>query len=121
MLSLRLPDATLAGVIAFYAIVHFSPAQLRRAFAEMHRVLQPAGRLLLAFHIGDGPIHVDEFLGQRVSLDFVLFPPSLIRDELVRAGFTAVETTERDPYPEIEYPSRRASVFASRPGPGRQG
>ncbi len=68
MLALPCPDAALAGVVAFYAIVHFSPANLRRALAEMDQVLKPGSPLLLAFHIGDGSIHVDEFLGHAMSL-----------------------------------------------------
>jgi SAM-dependent methyltransferase len=115
MLALPLADASLAGVIAFYAIVHLSPAGLRRALAEMYRVLRPGGRLLLAFHGGEGSIHVEEFLGRCVALDFVLFTPQTVMGELVRAGFVAVEAIERDPYPEVEYPSRRAYLFARKP------
>src|SRR5262249_2348158 len=70
------------------------------------------GRLLLAFPLGDGSIHVDDFLGRPVSLDFVFFTPQAVADELVRAGFTALEVIERDPYPGVEYPSRRAYLFA---------
>src|SRR5262249_28533432 len=87
LLSLPLADGSLAGVVAFYAIVHLSPAGLRRALAEIYRVLVPGGRLLLAFHVGEGSLHVDEFLGHSVSLDFVFFSPQAVRDELVRAGF----------------------------------
>ncbi len=115
MLALPLADASLAGVVAFYAIVHFSPEQLRRALAEMHRVLRPGGRVLLSFHVGEQTVHLDKFLGQAVSLDFQFFTPEAVTDALQEAGFIAVETLERDPYPEVEYPSRRAYVFARKP------
>jgi SAM-dependent methyltransferase len=115
MLALPLADGSLAGVVAFYAIVHLSPAGLERALAEMHRVLRPGGRLLLTFHIGEGSVHVEEFLGRPVALDFVFFSPQAVVGELARAGFVAVEVIERDPYPGVEYPSRRAYVSARKP------
>jgi SAM-dependent methyltransferase len=120
MLALPLADASLAGVVAFYAIVHLSPDALRRALAEMHRVLRPGGRLLLAFHVGEAPVHVDEFLGRPVALDFMFFTLQFITGELGRAGFVAVEVIERDPYPDVEYPSRRAYLFARKPECGRE-
>jgi SAM-dependent methyltransferase len=115
MLALPLAEASLAGVLAFYAIVHLSSSGLRRALAEMYRVLRPGGRLLLAFHVGEGSIHVEEFLGRSVALDFVFFTPHGVAGELAGAGFEAVEVIERDPYPEVEYPSRRAYLFARKP------
>jgi hypothetical protein len=86
---------------------------LRLAIAQWHRVLQPAGRLLLAFHIGEAAIHVDEFLGQAMSLDFVFFKPEFVQETLQSAGFINIEVIEREPYPNVEHPSRRAYVFAS--------
>jgi SAM-dependent methyltransferase len=112
MLALPRADASLAGVVAFYALVHLAPAGLRRALEEMRRILRPGGRLLLAFHVGEGSIHVDEFLGHAVALDFVLLTPQAVTGELARLGFVAVEVIERDPYPEVEHPSRRAYLLA---------
>lgn len=115
MLALPRADGTVAGVVAFYAIVHFSPAQLRTALTEMYRVLRPGGRLLLAFHIGEGSTHVEGFLDRPVALDFAFFRPADIADELAGVGFAGIEAIERDPYPDVEYPSRRAYVFACKP------
>jgi SAM-dependent methyltransferase len=113
MLELPLPDASAAGVVAFYAIVHFSPTQLGVALREMHRVLAPGGLVLLAFHIGTEVKHVDGFLGHDgVSLDFNFFAPESVQSALERAGFGEIEVNEREPYPGVEYPSRRAYVFA---------
>jgi SAM-dependent methyltransferase len=114
MLALPILDAALAGVTAFYAIVHFSKDDLQRAFTEMHRALQPGGRLLLAFHIGEGSIHVEEFLGRPVEVDFMFFTPTRIAADLIKAGFVVDKVVERDPYPDVEYPSRRAYLFAHR-------
>ena len=116
-LAIPCGDALLAGVVAFYAIVHFSPPALRRVLAEMSRVLQPGGRLLLAFHIGHGSTRVEEFLGRPVSMDFAFFLPAVVAGQFVEAGFVAVEVIERDPYPypDVEYPSRRAYLFAHKP------
>jgi SAM-dependent methyltransferase len=114
MLSLPFADSSLAGVVGFYSIVHFSPVELRRACEEMHRIFEPGGRLLLAFHVGEGSVHVEEFLGHAVSLDFVFFDPQKISEELIKAGFAVDDVTERDPYPDVEYPSRRAYLYGSK-------
>jgi ubiquinone/menaquinone biosynthesis C-methylase UbiE len=49
MLALDLPDTSLAGIAAFYAIVNLPRAPLPQVFREMARVLKPDGLLLLAF------------------------------------------------------------------------
>jgi ubiquinone/menaquinone biosynthesis C-methylase UbiE len=115
MLSLDLPDATLAGVAAFYAIVNIPRRSHPTAFREIHRVLQPQGLLLLAFHTGNQTLHEDELWGHKISLDFLLLPPSEIKLDLEAAGFTIEEVIEREPYPDVEYPSRRAYIFARKP------
>jgi SAM-dependent methyltransferase len=111
MLALDLPDGTVAGVAAFYAIVNIPRPSMPLVFREIQRVLQPGGLLLLAFHTGDQVLHEDELWGQKISMDFLLLPPSEIKVDIEAAGLTIEEVIEREPYPDVEYPSRRAYIF----------
>jgi SAM-dependent methyltransferase len=116
MMALDIPDATLAGIVAFYAIVNTPKESLPSVFQEMERVLKPGGLLLLAFHIGDETLHPNELWGRAVSMDFFLFQPSVILHYLEAAGFAIEEVLEREPYPpEVEYQSRRAYIFVRKP------
>lgn len=112
MLALDLGDESLAGITAFYAIVNWPETSLLTVFREMRRVLQSGGLMLLAFHIGDEIRHMTEFLGQPIAMDFYFFSPATICELLEEAGFTIEEAIEREPYPEVEHPTRRAYVFA---------
>jgi SAM-dependent methyltransferase len=115
MMSLGIQDGTLAGIAAFYAIVNIPRQSLPLIFREMERVLRPGGLLLLAFHAGDEVLHEDELWGQKISMDFLFFQPSEIKLDLQTAGFAIEEIVERDPYPDVEYQSRRAYIFARKP------
>ena len=116
MLALDLPDASLAGISAFYAIVHLPPGAVPQAFREMARVLKPRGLLLLSFHIGEETVHRDEWMDRPVTLDFRFFSPLAIQSDLEAAGLMIQEIIERDPYaPEVEHQSRRAYIFARKP------
>src|SRR5215217_5845606 len=112
MRSLDLPDEGLAAVVAFYSIVHFALDSLNAVFGELHRVLAPGAPLLLAFHIGDESIHLEEWWGHQVTVDFVFFDPGSVKSKLQESGFRIVEALERDPYPEVEHQSRRAYILA---------
>jgi SAM-dependent methyltransferase len=116
MLALDLPDVSLAGMAAFYAIVNLPRESLPQVFREIARVLKPDGLLLLAFHIGDETLQPDALWGCPVSMDFYLFPPHAIQRDLEAAGLTVEEVIEREPYaPEVEHQSRRAYIFARKP------
>ena len=116
MLALDLPNASLAGLAAFYAIVNLPRASLPQVFREMARVLKPDGLLLLAFHVGDETLQPDALWGRPVSMDFYFFPPHAIQRDLETAGLVVEEVIEREPYaPEVEHQSRRAYIFARKP------
>jgi ubiquinone/menaquinone biosynthesis C-methylase UbiE len=116
MLDLPFEDGSLAGIVALYAIVNIPTDLLPTVFREMWRVLQPEGRLLLSFHIGDEVMHPDQFLGQPISMDFFLFQPAAIVKQIEAASLAVNDVIERGPYaPEVEYQSRRAYIFALKP------
>lgn len=115
MLALPFEDGSLAGVIAFYSIVHFDDDQLGLAFGEMARVLALGGLAALAFHIGDEVFHRDEWWEMPVLLDARFLPTPLVTGLLAEAGLEIVSVEERAPYaPEVEFQSRRAYVVARR-------
>jgi SAM-dependent methyltransferase len=115
MRSLEFEDEVLGGIAAFYSIIHIPRPEVVATLTEMKRVLRPGGLLLLAFHIGDDIVHLDEWWGQRVSVDFIFFRPEEMTGFLREAGFQVVEIVEREPYPGVEHPSRRAYIFAEKP------
>jgi SAM-dependent methyltransferase len=115
MLALPLEDGAAAGIVAFYSIVHFSPAQLRTALGEMRRVMRPGAPLLLAFHVGEQVVHVDEMFGRKASVDFMFHGTEDVEAALHGARLGEVETIIRQPYPEVEHASVRAYVFARKP------
>jgi hypothetical protein len=45
----------------------------------------------------------------------MFFTPGFIRDSLEMSGFVDIVIEEREPYPDIEYRSRRAYIFAEKP------
>jgi ubiquinone/menaquinone biosynthesis C-methylase UbiE len=124
MFRLLLPEGSLAGITAFYAIVHLTLDQAEAVLREFHRALTEGGLLLLAFHIGNETIRVTEAFGKTVDVDFSYFETDAVLKLLADNGFAVEETLIRYPYADIEYPSRRAYITARktaqdprRPGP----
>ena len=110
-LKLEYQNDNVAGLVAFYCIVHLQPEQLPHAFSEMNRVLKPGGILLLSFHIGSKPVVVDSFLDTGATLEFFPHPVATVEAALKAAGFADIETHQRPPY-ETEYPTERCYIFA---------
>jgi len=114
MRHLPFDDASLAGIVAFYCLIHIPHAEIPTVLAGLHRVLQPNGEILIGFHVGQEIRHSDEWLGETVSLDFRFFTVPEMTDWLTHANFTILACTERGPYPEIEVQTERAYIRASK-------
>src|SRR5262249_8229797 len=67
--ALDVADGAWDGIAAFYSIIHVPRAKVTAALRGLRRVLRPGGVLLLAFHIGDEELRVDELWGERVAVD----------------------------------------------------
>lgn len=113
ILNLKYPDRTFGSAIAFYSIVHFDYEQVKNAFKEIKRVLCDNGQFLFSFHVGDNIVHLDNFLDHNVNIDFHFFEIHKIISLLTEGGFEITDTIEREPYPDAEYPCKRAYIWAN--------
>ena len=58
-------------------------------------MLRPGGTLLVAFHIGDDAVHLDEWWGHKVCVDFFFFQSNEMARYLSGAAFEIEEIIER--------------------------
>jgi ubiquinone/menaquinone biosynthesis C-methylase UbiE len=114
ILNLETEDNSWSGIAAFYSIIHIPREQVIDALKEMCRVLEPGGLLLLTFHIGQETLHLGEWWGNEVSLNFLYFETDEMKTYLELAGFEIEKIIERDPYQDVEAQTRRAYAFAKK-------
>jgi SAM-dependent methyltransferase len=53
MTDLQLADTSIAGLLAFWSLIHIPDDMVPTVLGHFHRVLRPGGPLLLGFHVGD--------------------------------------------------------------------
>lgn len=102
MPGLSIEDGALAGIVAWYSIIHTPPERHPEIFTDFHRMLSPGGHLLLAFQAGNERRHVEHAYGHDVSCDAYRLPPEEIIEKLGEAGFTTVSRLVREPEGELE-------------------
>ncbi|HEX5265483.1 MAG TPA: class I SAM-dependent methyltransferase [Acidimicrobiales bacterium] len=111
----RLPLApgSVAGVVAFYSLIHVRRPELRMTVARTAHVLRPGGRVLLAVHEGDGEVERDTFLDTPVTFVATLYHLDELTDAVTAAGLRVVSADRRAP-DERESPTTRLYVEAVR-------
>lgn len=115
-------DASWGGAVCLYTIIHLDADGRRVAFAELARVIRPGGWLLVSFHTHHleqdvapgGTIHMGQWWGHEVDVDFHFLDPAEVTAALGKAGFTIQARLDREPVSGTEAPTRRCYVLARR-------
>lgn len=90
MHQLPLPDSSVAGILAWYSLIHVPPDDLDGVLAELRRAMAPGGTLVAGFFDGD---EVVDFAHKVVTAFY--WPVDELSARLLRAGFTEVERQRR--------------------------
>ena len=113
--ALPLGSSSVAAAVVLFAWIHLTDDELAAAAAELHRVLRPGGVAVISFHVGDEVVHLDEWHGHAVDIDFRFLQPAAVTAVLAAAGLRVEATLERAAVPDLEAPTRRCYLVARRP------
>ncbi|MBG7704729.1 methyltransferase domain-containing protein [Streptomyces sp. MC1] len=92
MTDLNLSDGSIAGLVAWYSLIHIPDTQIGTVFKHFHRVLQPGGPLLLSFHVGDtSKVKTEGYGGHPMKVTVHRRQHSQMIGWLNEAGFTVDE------------------------------
>jgi SAM-dependent methyltransferase len=90
MENLDVPNHSIAGILAWYSVIHLPPQKLDAVLSEFRRAMAPAGTLVLGLFDGD---EVAAFEHKVVTA--YRWPLDELSERLKRAGFTEVERLQR--------------------------
>jgi len=98
MTDLRLADASVAGLLAFWSLIHIPDETVPSVFGHFRRVLRPGGPLLLGFHVGDGSrLKTQGYGGHPMKVCVHRRQPDRVAAWLRDAGFTIEAQMLLDP------------------------
>ena len=104
MAELEAGDGTLAGILAWYSVIHTPPEELPAILTEFHRALAPGGHLLLAFfQADDDPGVLTQPFDHKVTLAYRWSLDGLA-ELLHKAGFIESARLRREPNETERFP-----------------
>jgi len=89
MTDLRLADASIGALLAFWSLIHIPDDAIPTVFGHFRRVLRPGGPLLLGFHVGDDSrLKTEGYGGHPMKVHVHRRQPDQVATWLRDAGFT---------------------------------
>ncbi|WP_200213553.1 class I SAM-dependent methyltransferase [Micromonospora coerulea] len=89
MTDLDLADASVAGLLAWWSLIHVPDDAVSRVFGHFRRALRPGGLLLLGFHVGDeSRLKTQGYGGHPMKVYVHRRQPGQVAAWLRDAGFT---------------------------------
>jgi trans-aconitate methyltransferase len=101
------PDGSLAGLVAWYSLIHVPSVDLPRTLRAVTNALAPGGYLQLAFHHGRDHRTITEAYGHVLDLDAWHLDPDDLTPALAEVGLEVTATVVRAP----EGPERSAQAY----------
>jgi SAM-dependent methyltransferase len=112
MRSLPFRSRSCSGVVAFYSVQHLPRAAIGELCSELRRVLAPGGIVILATHLGEGEVYVDDFLGYPIApVGGTLYSDRELETALLSHSLVVEDARFRDPLPH-EHQSKRVYLTA---------
>jgi len=112
--ALPLADGSVAGVLAWYSLIHTAPAGLPSVVGELRRVVAPGGWLLTAFQAGDGgTVERTSAYGRPAPMTSYRHDPAQVTAVLGIAGLDVRVQVLREP--EGREATPQALLLARRP------
>ncbi|MCR6486895.1 class I SAM-dependent methyltransferase [Amycolatopsis sp. OK19-0408] len=109
MTDLALPDASMAGLLAFWSLIHVPDDEVPVALGHFRRVLRPGGLLMIGYHVGAGTrLKTEGYGGHPMRVHVHLRQPWWLAKRVRDAGFTLEAEWALNP----ENPVSQAILFA---------
>jgi SAM-dependent methyltransferase len=107
-----LSGASVAGLVAFWSLIHIPDEAVPAVFGHFHRVLRPGGPLMLGYHLGDGTRLKTQGYGDHpMKVNVHRRRPEQLAAWLRGAGFAVEAHLLLDP----DQATQGAILFARRP------